>query len=301
VPPSAGSRIASSKIVRGYPARGASSGPAGYFWALDAFIRATWVGGASVWDFQTISDKTSLLSTSGIVEADGRFFWPALDRFVVWDGTLKELPNTHNFNWFFDNLNYAWRQKVWGMYMPKFGEIWWFFPYGNAAECTHAIIYNIRHNAWYDTELARTAGWQSRVFPNPVMCSGASGAANMWRHEFGYDQVEGGTTTPIEAYFETYPLSLSLADDGGVQSHWIYLDSVEPDLIQSGDVTLTVIGEEYARSPVVSSSYTIAETSERIDVREQFRHMRFRMTSNAAGGFMEMGRTLLRIRPGDGQ
>ena len=67
-------------------------------------------------------------------------------------------------------------------------------------------------------------------------------------------------------------------------------------------MTMTIEGEEYARSTQTSSSpYTITDTTDRVDVREQFRHMRIRMNSNTVGGFMEMGRTLLRIRPGDGQ
>lgn len=301
VPP-AGARIAGSKILRGYPARGANSGPTGYFWAIDSFIRATYVGGDAIWSFQTISDKTSVLSTSGIVEADGRFFWPALDRFVIYDGSLRELRNTYNFDWFFDNLNMTWRQKCWGIFVPRFGEIWWFFPFYPATECTHAIIYNIRENAWYDTELARTAGWQSRVFSKPVMTSNATSPAYLWRQETGHDQVMSGVSTAIEAEYETYPMSLSRSEDSGVQSHLIYLDSVEPDMIQVGDVTMTVEGEEYARSTQTSSlPYTITDTTDRVDVREQFRHMRIRMNSNTVGGFMEMGRTLLRMRPGDGQ
>lgn len=301
VPPN-GARIAGSKILRGYPARGANSGPTGYFWAIDSFIRVTWVGGAAVWNFQTISDKTSVLSTSGIVEADGRFYWPALDRFVMYDGTLRELRNTYNFDWFFNNLNLSWRQKVWGIFVPKFGEIWWFFPYSPATECTHAIIYNIRENAWYDTELARTAGWQSRVFSNPVMTENATSPAYLWRQETGTDQIISGAHTAIEAEFETYPMSLAGSGDPRTVSNLIYLDSVEPDLIQTGDVTLTVLGEEYARSTQATSSpYTISETTDRLDVREQFRHMRFTLNSNTVGGFMEMGRTLLRMRPGDGQ
>jgi hypothetical protein len=38
------------------------------------------------------------------------------------------------------------RQKVWATKVPRFGEIWWFYPKGDSEECNDAIIYNIREN-----------------------------------------------------------------------------------------------------------------------------------------------------------
>ena len=37
---------------------------------------------------------------------------------------VREIENTLNVNWFFDNLNGAQRQKVFGFKVPRFGEIW---------------------------------------------------------------------------------------------------------------------------------------------------------------------------------
>jgi len=80
-----------------------------------------------------------------------------------------------NQNYFFDNLNYAERQKVWVSKVPRFGEVWWFYPRGNATECTDAIIYNVRENIWYDAGEAegarRSAGYFSQVFAYPVEAS----------------------------------------------------------------------------------------------------------------------------------
>ena len=77
-----------------------------------------------------------------------------------------------NQNWFFDNLNYNQRQKVYASKVPRFGEIWWFYPRGNSEECNDCIIYNIRENVWYDAGTAlgarRTAGYFSQVFRFPV-------------------------------------------------------------------------------------------------------------------------------------
>ena len=60
------------------------------------------------------------------------------------------------------------------MKVPKFGEIWWFFPFGQAEECTHAIIYNVREQIWYDVALGRSAGYSSQVFQYPIMANNAT-------------------------------------------------------------------------------------------------------------------------------
>jgi len=163
-------RIASTKIIKGLPTRG-QSGPSGVLWTLDSVVRCDYIGGAAVFRFTPITEQSSVLSSSSIIEYDGLFFWPAVDRFMVYDGTVREVPNQMNLNFFFDNLNYNFRQKIWVTKVPRYGEIWWHYPRGNATECNHVLIYNVRDQTWYDTALSRTAGYFSQVFRYPVMAS----------------------------------------------------------------------------------------------------------------------------------
>lgn len=158
-----------TKVVRGLPMRGGSGSPAGLFWALDSLIRVTFSGSTVLWKYDTVSDDISVMSKHCMVEYSGLYFWVGIDRFYVYNGVVQELPNQMNTNWFFDNLNYSQRQKVWGMKVPRFGEIWWFYPRGTATECTDAIIYNIREQTWYDCHIGRSAGAFSQLLTYPVM------------------------------------------------------------------------------------------------------------------------------------
>jgi hypothetical protein len=168
--------VATSKIVQGLPVRGGSNAPSGLFWSLDSLIRVSFIGGvgtpAQYWRYDTISGQSSILSSQSAIEYDGIYYWCGVDRFLLYNGTVKEIPNTFNQNYFFDNLNYSQRQKVWVTKVPRFGEIWWFYPRGNATECTDAIIYNVREGVWYDAGQAlgarRSAGYFSQVFHYPV-------------------------------------------------------------------------------------------------------------------------------------
>ena len=168
--------VATSKIVQGLPVRGGTNSPSGLFWSLDSLIRVSFIGGvgtpAQYWRYDTISGQSSILSSQSAIEYDGIYYWCGVDRFLLYNGTVKEIPNTFNQNYFFDNLNYSQRQKVWATKVPRFGEIWWFYPRGDATECTDAIIYNVRENVWYDAGEAlgarRSAGYFSQVFHYPV-------------------------------------------------------------------------------------------------------------------------------------
>jgi hypothetical protein len=171
--------VATGKIVQGLPVRGGSNAPSGLFWSLDSLVRVSYIGGQGTppqyWRYDIISSQSSILSSQSAIEYDGVYYWCGVDRFLLYNGVVKEIPNAMNQNYFFDNLNYAQRQKVWASKVPRFGEIWWFYPRGNATECTDAIIYNVRENTWYDAGEAegvrRSAGYFSQVFAFPVEAS----------------------------------------------------------------------------------------------------------------------------------
>lgn len=176
--------VASNKIVKGLPVRGGSNSPSGLFWSLDSLIRVSYapqslgVAGTgnyaetTYWRYDIISSQSSILSSQCVIEYDGIYYWIGVDRFLLYNGVVKEVPNNMNQNYFFDNLNYNAREKVWATKVPRYGEVWWFYPRGTATECTDAIIYNVRENTWYDAGQAlgarRSAGYFSQVFSYPI-------------------------------------------------------------------------------------------------------------------------------------
>ena len=173
-------RVTGAKIVKGLPVRGAN-GPSALLWTLDSLVSMQYVGGGAIFRFTTITNQTSILAQNSVIEYDGNFFWIGVDRFLVFSGgQVQEVPNQNNLNWFFEGLSFENRQKVWAMKIPRFGEIWWFYPRGDATECTHAVIFNVREKTWYDCELARSAGFYSQVFHYPVMADAVQTRLSMY-------------------------------------------------------------------------------------------------------------------------
>jgi hypothetical protein len=185
--------ITGQKIVRAMPLRGGpGNSPSGLFWSADSLIRGTYVGGTAVFQFDTISTQSSILASNSVIEYDGIFYWIGTDRFLSFNGVVREVENNMNLNFFFDNLNYAQRQKVFAYKVPRFGEIWWCFPFGDSIEPNHAVIYNVRENTWYDTELpngGRGAGLFPAVFSKPLL----SGVAPQEAEAFSVTVTAAGT------------------------------------------------------------------------------------------------------------
>jgi len=387
--------VATSKIVQGLPVRGGSNSPSGLFWSLDGLIKVSYIGGTGTpvqyWRYDLISSQSSIMSSQSAIEYDGVYYWCGVDRFLLYNGTVKEIPNSFNQNYFFDNLNYAQRQKVWVSKVPRYGEIWWFYPRGDATECTDAIIYNVREGIWYDAGQAdgarRSAGYFSQVFAHPIWAGwdpsatgvlntttisnagssytngtylsipltggtgggtvasitvaggivtactitvagigytvgdvlsasipGGSGFAvtvtstqdyvRVWQHEIGTDAIDGRNSLAVESYFETN--DLGWVSGGPSQpspvgdNRWLRLERVEPDFLQSGDMTIVVTGRPFAQGgDLESAEYVFSPNTGKVDMREQRRELRLRFRSNVSGGNYQLGKVLLNATIGD--
>ena len=357
--------LTGQKIVKAMPLRGGpGNSPSGLFWSADSLIRGSYVGGTAVFQFDTISAQSSILSANSVIEYDGIFFWIGTDRFLTFNGVVREVENNINLNFFFDNLNYSQRQKVFAMKVPRFGEIWWCFPFGDSMEPNHAICYNVREGTWYDTALpngGRGAGLFPAVFNKPLMTgvfpdllptdtrvteqyygdqdtnpsltldfitplyvahdrlnagvritedenvrvTEESGEPQykFWVHEVGTDEIDGLTLNPIQSYFETADLCMPVTS--GVNKALQVL-MLEPDFVQSGDMTVAVHGRANARSPEVETEpmmfpETASTPQEQVVFfKTQRRQLRFRFESNTLGGDYQMGLVLAHVQSGDG-
>lgn len=303
--------VTDQKIVYGHSFRGGGQSPSGLLWSLNALIRVSYSGGAAIWAFDTISDQISIMSSRAVTEADGMFFWMGTDKFFVFNGVVRELPNENNVNDVFDNINYAYRQRAFSFRNSRWGEIWWCYPRGNATECTHAVVYNYRENSWYDTELLspRSCGVAVDVFPYPILGGvdqiTASGKYKLWQHEVGVDEIDGNLIKPIRAYIESSPVSLLLGEQPGVQHANIQL--LEPDFLQTGDMKLYVTGRMNGHAPDVTGEvHTIYPPPQPGDkqivrLRETRRQMRLIFESNTVGGDFQFGKVFAHIEPTDGR
>lgn len=298
-------RVAGSKVVAGLPIQ-AGSGPAGIFWSLDSLILCTFnVAGSPDFVFRTIDDQISILSSRSVIEFNGRYYWIGVNDFYVYDGRVANVPNDVNKQFFFDNVNRARAQAIWAEVNPQFGEIVWHYPTGDSEECNHAIVFNVYETqktgapVWYDYTVSRSAGFSPRVFRYPLKTD-SQNPSTLWQHEYGTDVYNsaGVSTAPINSFIES---NLVNFPEQGID-RWTSAWRFEPDLIQTGDMTLNIYSKYYPRS---NSELLLTRTMTSSSVKEDFitqgRLWKFRLTSNTAGGNWTLGTPIIHFSPRDGR
>jgi len=194
--------------------------------------------------------------------------------------------------------------------VPRFGEIWWLVPLFDATENSHAIIYNLRENSWYDTVLpngGRSFGHFGGGQGFPIM-GGIYPTANgfpLWSHEYGVDQNIDGALTAIRSSFTTPVIGAQKSQTPSNQS--LSIAGFEIDAIQSGDLTVQVIGSanqrslDYADDPVVIRAVPQTPQDQIVGLRSERRQPRFKITSETIGGSYIVGRCLAHMSPSDGK
>jgi len=309
----------SSKIVKGMSLRG-NAAPAAIFWALDALILASFVGGAVFWSFTTLTTAGSILSSSGVIEHNGIYYWATTNGFTMFNGVMRDIDNQYNRQYFLDNLNFANRQKVFAYKVPRWNEIWWCFPSSNAAECDRAVIFNYAGNFWYDTALpngGRSAGVFDMIYNYPIMAgvspnADTSNGYSMWQHETGLDEVSGTTamSKAIPSWIETSEFNLVVPTQPGQNgmNRALAYSYMEPDFQQVGTLELTVVTKASPQStPIVDPNgpYYLVENPPQNEILQPLkitgRLTRFKITSNEVGGNYVFGSPLIHVVPSDGR
>jgi hypothetical protein len=311
--------ISNDKVIFGSSVRGGSNAPSVLFWSFSSVVRISNVGEQNVeFKIDVIAKNTTILSSRCVVEYDGLFFWPGIDRFFVFNGIVQEMVNTTNLNYFFDNLDLNQRQLVFGLKNPKYGEIWWFYPVKGTQGNSRVLIYNKRENSWYDTAISRSCGGYIDElgilysFGAPLVAADDN-LGRFWRHEYGTDEIctinnldvrnkiPGHFTTPVFSWMA--PTFTKLAGQSALIDRWTQLSRVEPDFIYSdpnnSEMQVVVNARTYAQSPKVESApFIFNRLTEKIDILKQGRQMSLTFSSD---NDFEAGQIMLQLDVGDGQ
>jgi hypothetical protein len=233
--------IAAGKIVKGFPVRGGTASPSGLFWATDSLVRASFTAqDPYYWRYDIVAGQISIMSSSSVVEMDGVYFWMGVDRFYVYNGSVKVLPNDKNVNYLFDNINFQERQKVWATKVPRYNEIWFFYPRGTATECTDAIIYNVKDQLWYDAGEAegarRSCGYVTEVFPRPIWADWQFSGRLGKSYTLTYGPNHG--TSPVTTAYQVVAQGDLTTNPAG--SFMVFNEAFNPTFITANQITAAV-------------------------------------------------------------
>lgn len=244
---------------------------------LDAHI-ATYQGPPFVYGFERAGTNCGVISRMAAAPVEGGSIWMGRSGFFRYAGGVVEPVPCEVTDYVFGNMTAAQRSKVCAIPNAQFNEVTWFYP--ATTENDSYVTYNYRENHWTIGSLARTSGFDSGVFANPIWF-GADGIS--YNHEIGFDYDDD---TP---FAESGPISLGNGDQT--------LSAVEliPDELTQGQATVTFKARFYPNDAEYEyGPYTLASPT---SVRFTGRQVRQRV-EGAASAAWRYGIPRLDVRAG---
>jgi len=275
-------------------------------WTDSSIYALQYVGAPIVWQVQLIGDNISILSPSAVALASGVVYWMGIDKFYMYDGTVKTLDSDLR-KYVYQDINLDQNLQVFAGTNEGFNEVWWFYCAKDSTAIGKYVIYNYIEKVWYYGTMARTAWLDSGLINYPIA---ATYSQNLVNHELGVDDNETDVPAPISAYISSSEFDI---DDG---DRFMFVYRMLPDVSFNGstegttaEITLGLYAMKNAGSgtgPLVSQrvdqltgvEYTVTEGfTGQIYTRIRGRQMILKVSSDKLGTAWQVGTVRFDARP----
>tara|TARA_R110000868_G_scaffold221661_1_gene473410 strand:- start:949 stop:3087 length:2139 start_codon:yes stop_codon:yes gene_type:complete len=275
-------------------------------WTDSSIYALQYVGAPIVWQVQLVGDNISLIGPAAVALASGVVYWMGVDKFYMYDGTVKTLDSDLR-KYVYQDINLDQNYQVFAGTNEGFNEVWWFYCPKNSTAIGKYVIYNYIEKVWYYGTMARTAWLDSGLINYPIA---ATYSQNIVNHELGVDDNETDVPAPISAYISSSEFDI---DDG---DRFMFVYRMLPDVSFNGstegttaELTLGLYAMKNSGSgtgPLVSqkvdqltgAEYTVTEGfTGQIYTRIRGRQMILKVSSDKLGTAWQVGTVRFDARP----
>jgi hypothetical protein len=200
-----------------------------------AFYSLQYLGPPFIWGSQILADNISIIGPAAVAIASGVVFWMGLDKFYMYDGSVKTMRcDLRKF--IFNDLNMTQSNQIFAITNEGFNEVWWFYCSSNSTTVDQYVVYNYLEDIWYYGTMARTAGLDSGIRQFPIA---ATYSNNIVEHENGLNDQETGTATAINAYITSSQFDIG---DG---HNFAFVYRMLPDITFNGSTSNSPVATMY--------------------------------------------------------
>jgi hypothetical protein len=248
-----------------------------------------------------------------VAQGSGIVYWMGVDKFYMYDGRIQTL-NCDLRKFIYQDINLSQNLQVFASTNEGFNEVWFFYCSKDSTAIDKYVVFNyIETNAnggkgvWYYGTMGRTAWLDSGIQEYPIA---ATYNGYIVFHEYGVDDNETTTPTPIEAYISSSEFDIDDGDKLG------FIWRMLPDLTFAGSsedvtpqVTLTLYPMQNSGSgtgtavsadvdKLTGASYVVAEGfTGQVNTRVRGRQLIYKISSDTLGTTWQHGATRIDIKP----
>jgi hypothetical protein len=200
-----------------------------------AFYSLQYLGPPFIWGSQILADNISIIGPNAVAIASGVVFWMGLDKFYMYDGSVKTMRcDLRKF--IFNDINMTQSDQIFAVTNEGFNEVWWFYCSSNSTTVDQYVVYNYLEDIWYYGTMARTAGLDSGIGQFPIATTYSN---NIVEHENGLNDQETGTATAINAYITSSQFDIG---DG---HNFAFVYRMLPDITFNGSTSNSPVATMY--------------------------------------------------------
>ena len=264
----------------------------GMIWTdIDAWIMQ-YVGGDVIFNFTKVGSGCGLIGRHACAILGGNIYWCGTNNFfTIRNGGVEPMPCTV-WDFIFQNLNTAYKDRIQLAPNSSFNEFSCFFPSMDSTGENDAYVkFNVRENQWDYGYLNRTAWHDVSPLGQPIGTTNTS----IFQHEEGYN----AGNVPMVSSFTTGYWSISEGNE------MAFVDWILPDMkfgtysgAKTAECEITFQSLDYTGdTPRTYGPYSFTEATDYINVRIRGRFMSMTVTTNDSESFWRIGRIRYRWAP----
>lgn len=250
-----------------------------------------YIGQPSIWEITELEASSGIISSMARVSVKGMAFWMGTKNFHMYRGGGVEIIPANSqgectcIRYVYDNMNWGQKSKFFAWYNKEFDEIWFHYASANSNECDRVVVVNLGDFTWTLHSLERSAGEYPQVTQTvPRLADGS----DIYQHETGHDADDEAMA---------WALTSNNRDNGKDN---IKLMSVIPDSVQTGNISLRVLGKKFpqSQSAIYDTTYTVSPTIERVPTAVSARFIQYEFSGEELDQNFIMGKWLEEIQGG---
>lgn len=270
-------------------------------WTDTSLHSLQYLGAPYVFNLQTLSSNTSLISPNAAITVNNVTYWMGVDKFYAYSGRVETLPCSLR-RFVFNDLNATQSYQIQAGLNEYFGEVYWFYCSKNSVDIDRYVVYNYNENIWYYGMMPRSA-WLQATTRNAIYGAGYDGY--LYQQETGNDDGSTNPASPIVAYIESADFDIDQGDKFAFIKRIIPDVDFERSTTASPSITYTLKAKNYPGAAVdqtnsravTSVSGVVDQYTPQVWTRIRGRQATLRVESDGLGVSWQIGATRLDLRP----
>lgn len=270
-------------------------------WTDKSLHSLTYLGAPFTFGINTLARNISIISPNSKIVIDDVAYWMGTRGFYIYNGRAIPIPCSVS-DYVFNDINTASTAKVYAGSNISNTEVWWFYPSSGSDENDSYVVYNYTDKIWYYGTLARSA-WLDEGPGQYPYATDTSG--QLFLHENGHDDGSTDPVTAITSYVESSPFEIGSGEKFSLISKIIPDVTFRDSSAASPSVSMSItpknqpgsnVGTSDTESVTRTSTVTVEQFTELLDVRVRGRGAVLKVQSTGSGVAWRLGNLRMEVR-----